>query len=87
MSAFKKDVTSSTLALGVNQKNLILREKLHRDHPSKTRFWYCKGFWAPETQASAFSEDGVHLSTIGQKKFYTTIKAAIVSYQKENNCK
>ncbi|KAH3783043.1 hypothetical protein DPMN_160970 [Dreissena polymorpha] len=31
----------------VNQTNHILREKLHSDHPSKTYFWYCNGFWAP----------------------------------------
>lgn len=63
----------------VDDTNLLLSSKLQQLPHNRATFWRLKGFWSGPAQQEAFVEDGVHLSTVGHKKLYHNIRAAVVS--------
>lgn len=63
----------------VDETNLILTRNIPNISEGRARFWRCNGFWSPEAKQISFSEDGVHLSDHGLRKFYANIRAALVA--------
>ena len=50
------------------------------------KLWRLKGFWQQEAIATSLSEDGVHLSQIGNNKLFHNIRTAIVTcYKQQHN--
>ena len=70
----------------VIETNKALIEKLATCQPHRARLWYFKGFWGPEGKVRCFSEDGVSLSLLGQKKLYFQLRIGIVA-TRNSTCK
>lgn len=63
----------------VDETNLILTEEIPKLTGGRAQFWRCNGFWSDDAKQLSFSEDGVHLSTHGLRKFYANVRAALVA--------
>lgn len=60
----------------VDEVNLSLTKKLQ--DTSQACFWRHKAFWSVKSQLEVFSRDGIHLSTQGQRKYFSSLRALVV---------
>lgn len=63
----------------VDELNHRLHESLP-DHNSK--LWRLKGFWSEASQLTVYADDGTHLSPLGNRKLFNSVRAAIVTFTK-----
>jgi lysophospholipase L1-like esterase len=70
----------------VDNLNSHLIEMLNRTGHGRSYLWRMKGFWSPASKQQNFADDGCHLSSAGQLRLITNVRAAVVAALKGSIC-
>ncbi|KAH3866884.1 hypothetical protein DPMN_030007 [Dreissena polymorpha] len=70
----------------VDDLNSHLIEMLNRTGHGRSYLWRMKGFWSPASKQQNFADDGCHLSSAGQLRLITNVRAAVVAALKGSIC-
>lgn len=70
----------------VDELNYLLLDMLNHTIHKRSYLWRMKGFWSDTCKQQNFADDGCHLSTQGQVRLMSNIKAAVVAVLKGSIC-
>jgi len=66
-----------------DELNVYLDSYFKDDNMENVMFWRHSGFWSPDSKASTYIDDGVHLNNQdGYLKYYRSVRAAVVTARK-----
>ena len=63
----------------VDEANNLLQLRIKSSSGEKVTFWRLKGLSSYTTRHTGLSNDGTHLSRLGQRKLFNNIRAAVVA--------
>ncbi|KAH3846853.1 hypothetical protein DPMN_089159 [Dreissena polymorpha] len=58
----------------------------NRTGHGRSYLWRMKGFWSPASKQQNFADDECHLSSAGQLRLITNVRAAVVAALKGSIC-